>query len=45
MVVKDPAAVCALDSGGGGHCWATGAAASRATRPTGLLIWVVLIMM
>ena len=45
VVVKDPAAVCALDSGGGGHCWATGAAASRAARPTGLLIWVVLIMM
>ena len=44
VVVKDPAAVCALDSGGGGHDWAGSSAASRA-RPTGLLIWVVLIMM
>ena len=44
MVVKDPAAVCALDSGGGCHSWpAPGAGA--AARPTGLLIWVVLIMM
>ena len=42
VVVKDPAAVCALDSGGGGHSWAGGASSAR---PTGLLIWVVLIMM
>ena len=39
VVVKDPAAVCTLDSGGGGGSWASSA------RPTGLLIWVVLIMM
>ena len=43
MVVKDPAAVCALDSGGGCHSWP--AAGAGAARPTGLLIWVVLIMM